>query len=461
MILAIAADGGNRNLSDINPFLLTLDLLCLVRSGTKDVSTNYIGWMEAIISSNHSVGARLHSAKLVMRLLENMESPSTIPNYWITHVPTLLLFLEFCEDCHQDDAVPLSGPRVPTLLRLLGLCEYCHQNDRAPTSTHHAPLQWEPEIVALRHLRPEPEEAAYVQSQAPRLVSVLTRVLRFDDRLRSRALGFELFSGLWSSWPLLPLCVGITPDTCARLVKVIGNPLQLNEPQPFAPTGEVEHVGCSGCSCGADQYKTVGILLGLTLSDGWRDHLRPLNFASCSGIMFRDRDRKQVLDAISRVAKIVTGPAEAQHKSAMFMKAVDRLKGLRSYGAVQLMLLHIWSSNGMYLFNEESREWLKRETLELFDTHGTEHLKAFATHIKEGYGLSLGIDSAAFTFMGAGGAQRRVRVRNPGGVLGAPESERVPGLQAMCRLSELYQATGRSPGQKEASVSPVVNTVPG
>jgi len=177
--------------------------------------------------------------------------------------------------------------------------------------------------------------------------------------------------------------------------------------------------------------------------------------------MFRDRDRRQVLDAISRVAKIVTGPAEARDKSAMLMKAVDRLKGLHSYGAVELMLLHIWSSNGMYSFDEESREWLKRETLELFDTHGAEHLKAFAMHIKEGYGSRLGVDDAAFTFTGAGGAQRRVRVKNPDGALGTPGPERVPGLQAMCRLSELYPATGWSPGQKEASVSPAVDTVPG
>ena len=91
----------------------------------------------------------------------------------------------------------------------------------------------------------------------------------------------------------------------------------------------------------------------------------------------------------------------------------------------------------MYSFDEESREWLKRETLELFDTHGTEHLRAFATHIKEGYGPDLGIDNAAFTLVGvARGAQRRVHVRNSGGVLGVPE-EKVPGLQATCRLSEL------------------------
>lgn len=454
MMFTIATDNGNRNLSDISPFLSTLGLLGLVRSGTKDVSKNYIGWIEAIISSNHPMEARAHSAKLVMRLLEKMESPSTIPHYWTTHVPTLLRFLEFCEDHYQDDDFPISRLRVPTRLRLLGLCESCHRND-------HAHLQLEPEIIALRHLRLEPEEEAHVQSQAPRLVSVLTRVLRFDDRLRSRALGFELFSVLWSSWPSLPLYEGITPDACARLVKVIGNPLQLNEPQPFAPTGEVEHIGCPGCTCGADQYNAVGILLGLTLSDAWRDHLRPLNFASCSGIMYRDRDRRQVLGAISRIAKIVTGPAEARDKCTMLTKAVDRLKGLHSYGAVQLMLLHIWSSNGMYSFDEESREWLRRETLELFDAHGTEHLKAFAMHIKESYESSLGVDDAAFTFMGASGAQRRVRVRNVDGKLGTSGQEWVPGLQAMCRLSELYQATGWSPGQKEAGVSPVVDTVPG
>jgi len=401
MTLAIASV--NRSLADINPFLSILDVLHLARSGAGDVSMGYVEWIEAIRCSNHPMEARRDSAKLVMRLLGDPESPSTVSRCWVTHVPMLLQFLEFCEDCHQHNPIPTSAPLEPS--------------------------QLEPEIIALRYLRLEPEEEAHVRCQAPLLASVLTRIMRLDDRLRSRALGFELLSVLRHYWPSLPLYEGITPETCAGLVEAIGNPLQMNEPQPFSPTGELKHVGCRGCSCGADLFNAVGMLLGLTLSDAWRGHLRPSNFASCPGIMSRERDRSLVLDATSRVARILIGSAEAQVRSAMLTKAVDRLKGLGSYGAVQIIFLHVWSSDGIYSFDdEESRKWLKRETVGLFNTHGMEYLKVIAMHIKEGYS----------------------------GMAGA---ERVPGLQALCRLSELYQVVEWNPGQEEASGSSTIDVV--
>ena len=374
--------------------------------------------------------SKWHSANLVMGLLESPESLPTTPHSWIIYVPTLLRFLEFCEDYHRNNPTSTSVPQVPS--------------------------QFEPEIIALRYLRLEPKEEAHVRGQAPLLVSVLTRVLRLDDRLRSRALGLELFAVLWTARPSLPLYEGITPEACARLVEAIGNPLQLNEPQPSAHTGEVKHIDWPDCSRGADQFNTVGILLGLTLSDGWQDHLRPFNFASCHGIMSRECDRRQVLDAISRSAKIVTGSVEAQDKSAMLLKAVDLLKGLRNYGAVQLMLLHIWSSNGVYSFGEGSRKWLERETFELFRTYRAECLGAFTMHIKEGYDSRTVAATTTFTFRGAGGTRRRVRIKDWGGI---SELEGELCLQAVCRLGELYQAIGWNPGRREANVSAMVQRI--
>ena len=402
MTLTIATDNTNRSLADINPFFSILDLLHLDSSGTRYFCLNYLRWIEAILYSDHSMEARRDSAKLVVRLLGNPESPLAVSHCWTTHAPTLLQFLEFCEDCHQHNLIP--------------------------TSTLQATSQLDPEIIALRYLRLEPKEEAHVRCQAPLLASVLTRVLRLDDRLKSRALGFEILAVLPYSWPSLPLYEGITPEMCARLVEAIGNPLQMNEPQPFSPTGELKHVGCRGCSCGADQFNAVGMLLGLTLSDGWRDHLRPFNFVSCAGIMSRERDRRLVLGAISRVTKVIIGSAEARVRSVMLMKAVDHLKGLGSYEAVQVIFLHIWSSDGIYSFDEESRKWLKRETVELLNTHGVERLKALAVHIKEGYDGRTGV-------------------------------ERVPGLRAMCRLRELYQVIEWNPGQEETSGSPAVEVV--
>ena len=38
----------------------------------------------------------------------------------------------------------------------------------------------------------------------------------------------------------------------------------------------------------------------------------------------------------------------------MLVNAVDLLKVLRNYGEIQLMVLHIWLSNGICSFAEES-----------------------------------------------------------------------------------------------------------
>jgi len=239
-------------------------------------------------------------------------------------------------------------------------------------------------------------------------------------------LGLELFTGVWDCWPSLPLSDGITPQVRARLADVIGDSLQQNETQVESlalPSLSELHRG------EIDQCHTVAILLSLTMSGAWRDHLQFFNLASCAGIMSREGDRRLVLGAVSRVAGIVVDSAEARDESAMLMKAVDRLKGLHSYGAVQLMLLHIWSS---YSFEKETWKWLKIETLEVFYTHGTEYLETFAIHIKEGFGLRTAVATATFKFRGADGVQRHVRVKDWGSVSEMSGWEGVPSLWAMC-----------------------------
>ena len=73
-----------------------------------------------------------------------------------------------------------------------------------------------------------------------------------------------------------------------------------------------------------------------------------------------------------------------------------------------------------------------------------EYLKTFVMYIKEGCGSSSAVATTTSMFRRTGGASG---------------PEKVLGLQAMCRLRELYQATRWNSGQKEMSGSPVVDTV--
>ena len=236
-------------------------------------------------------------------------------------------------------------------------------------------------------------------------------------------------------------------------MEAIDYSLQLNEPQPSTPTSEMKHVDRLGCSCDSDRFNAMGILLDLTLSDARRDRFRPLNFGSCVRIVSQERNQRLDLDAISRVAKIATGLAEAQTKSAMLVKVKDPLKGLRNHGTIQPILLHIQPSNGIYLFGQGSRKRLK--TLEPFDTYRMEYLKGLMMYTKQGYDSSSVVVINTFTTRGA-------EVPNVACVSNTQmgrRQERVPGLQAMCRSSRLYQAIGWNPGWKKMCRSPAIDMV--
>ena len=426
MIYIIGDDSPHRRLHDINPLLSILYLLDLSTVGMGSVSLAYITWMEGIICSDYHTDERYDSAKLVMRLLEKPEGLPILPPSFNTYAPTLLRFLGLCEDRHRNE------------------------HPFAPTPEFRMPSQPGLEIFALQILRSGSREEDTLSDLAPMFVSMLTRVLGPGDRLQSRALGLELFAGLWRCWPSLPPCEGITAEMCALLVHAIGDPLELSETQveAFASTNEQERRGD-----GIGRHNTLGILLGFAISDAWRDHLRPPNFASCAGIITREGDRREVLNALARSAKIVTGSAETRVKSAMVIKGLDRLKGMGNYGAVQLMLLHIWSSNEYVSFDEESWKLLERETHEYFHTHGMEDLEGFAAHIREGGSSRTTVATNTFRFRGADGVQRRVRTKDWGErswVLGW--GGRVSDFFGMCRVKGLYQVVGWDPTRKEGVI---------
>ena len=195
-----------------------MDLLDLTRSGTRDVSPNYIGWIEAILRSGHSMEARRHSVELFLQLLGRPESPRPLTTGSLT-------YQSFYDSWNFVKIVTKIIPFLPPCLRC------------SPSRNQRS---WLFDIYdGLRSL-------------ALLLVSVFARVLQLDDRLQPRALNFELFAVLRSSWPFLPLYEWITPEVCARFVEAIENSLQLNESQLSAPGGEVKRVECPGCSCGVD-----------------------------------------------------------------------------------------------------------------------------------------------------------------------------------------------------------------
>ena len=95
-------------------------------------------------------------------------------------------------------------------------------------------------------------------------------------------------------------------------------------------------------------------------------------------------------------------------------------------------------------------------TQTLVYTHGAECLDIFAMHVREGFDPSAAVATTTFQLTGANGVQRRVRVKDWGGMSGTSGLEKV---QAMCLVRGLYQAIRSNPG-KEAGILPVVDGCP-
>ena len=379
-------------------------------------------WLEAVLDSNYSDADKDELSGLILMILRDKSE-----RMW-------------SGDWREQEFPPLYAT---VLARFLHLHEDIKPGDRAwefsfPTVTFDA----RPTTIALRLLVGLTKDGLTIP-----VFLVLTPALQ-RDRWR-RVLALKLLNR-HRNWLFSPMIEDLLPTHRTELLGAIGD--------PFDPTTVSHLVRPDGPQVHdpRDAYlpsKVMGLLLALASSDMWRDHLHPMNFASCDAIMAEEQYMYHTITYFSSWGSLLKGPGDSNFSGLML--GVNRLKQLRCHSAVKLILLSLWSTPITPLYDKETWRWVERQTLELFSARGETHLGTFVSQIKEMYG------EAMINFMAklehpegkndlpdigppfrVGEAGRRVRTKDPEDVgQWNPECN----FYATCQLRRLYRLIGHDP----------------
>ena len=298
---------------------------------------------------------------------------------------TLLFLHEKAKEMWNGDRTKLEFPRYATVLaRFLLLHEKCRREGIEPKNNR----GWEfdplvvsrahPATIALQILLGTPKHTLILP-----IFLVIIPALQYDQWRNTRAVALKLFNR-HRHWLFSPMIENLLPTHRAELLRAIGDPFDLYASTHLAildrtRSGETEDARLSA--------KVTALLLALTSSDMWRDHLHPTNFASCDAIMAEDEHLPNTITYFSNWSSALKGPGGNNFSGLMV--GINRLKRLRCHSAVKLILLSLWSRPITPLYDQEVWRWVERQTLELFSTRSEEHLGLFVSQIKEVYGKAM------------------------------------------------------------------------
>jgi len=346
------------------------------------------------------------------------------------------------------DRSKLESPHYPVVLsHFLLLHEKCNKEGLKPKdrSWEFDPLvlpRVHPATIALRLLLGTPKDTLILP-----VFLVTTPALQRSQRGGdARVVALKLFNH-HRNWLFSPRVEALLPAHRAELLRSIGDPFDIST--ALYPKGtQVHDPGNTHLSA-----KVMGLLLALSSSETWRNHLHPTNFASCDTIMSGEEELCNTITFFSNWSGALKGP-EGNNFSGL-MLGVNRLKQLRCHSAVKLILLSIWSTPITPLYDQEVWRWVELQTLELFSARGEEHLGIFVSQIKKTYGNAM-VDLVARLKRSEGendlpnfgspfrvdGVGHRVRTNDP----------RDPGLwnskynfYTMCQLRRLYRLLEHDP----------------
>jgi len=365
----------------------------------------------------------------------------------------VLLFLQDAAGLMQRGAeqkLVIAPLYVTVLVRFLLLHEMCEKAGIEPkkrgwafNSEPFAFPTFHPTIIALRLLLGTPKDTLIL----PVFLVIPPAALQQNQQPNTRAVALRLFNH-HRHWLFSPSIESLLPTHRIELLRAVGDPFDLTTPPSFA--------GLSGApECDLDGVclfpKVMGLLLALASSDVWRDYLHPTNFASCDAVMAGEDHVRETIQYFSNWSNTLKGPGDS--KFCGLMLGVNRLKQLRCHSAVKLILLSLWSTPIIPLYDQEVWGWVERQTLELFSARGEEHLGIFVSQIKKAYGRAMvdlmtklkrsedenDLPDAGSPFR-VDRVGRRVRTKDPRslGPFGC-------NFYTMCQLRRLYRLIGHDP----------------
>jgi len=362
----------------------------------------------------------------------------------------------------SGDRTKLEFPRYAVVLsRFLLLHEKREKEDLGPKdrSWEFNPLvllRAHPITIALRLLLGTPKDILILP-----VFLVITPALQQSQWSITRTVALKLFNH-HRNWLFSPRMEALLPAHRAKLLRAIGDPFDMPA-APYPGRTQVRDPGDTHLSA-----KVMGLLLALSSSETWRDHLHPTNFASCDAIMAGEEQLRDTITFFSNWSGALKGPGDSNFSGLVL--GVGRLKQLRCHSAVKLILLSIWSTPITPLYDQEVWRWVERQTLELFSARGEEHFGIFVSQIKKTYGKAM-MDLAVQLKRSEGendlpnfgspfrvdGVGRRVRTNHP----------RDPGpwdskynFYTMCQLRRLYRLLEHDPTSAPNSGVPREGTPP-
>jgi hypothetical protein len=294
-------------------------------------------WIAEILSSGYSEEDRCWMAGSIVRSLGEhffpqppVLPPSHVRSAWI---PPLLDFLLLCEKSHME-LFPLYSAGY----------------------------------IALRILSVNPEPADCIAMTLPVLVSTLSPA----HPLQSRNLALKVFYVLVPGW-FSPQIENVLDRDIDRLLLAVGDPfehldLPLQDGQPSVTVNDNPMIA------------TV-VLMDLTSSDLWRNHLCHSNFASCEEIVSMEEGRSTALGCMSLVAAYLW--VELLHMPAEIIAAIRRPEELQCLNTAEVIIMWAWTIGVINPGDRIGWKSIQDETLRFYQTHGFRRLVTLARHITD------------------------------------------------------------------------------
>lgn len=288
---------------------------------------------------------------------------------------TLLFLHEKAKGMWNGDRTKLEFPRYTTALAsFLLLHERCKREGIEPKNNR----RWEfyrlvesrahPTTIALQILLGTPKDTVILS-----IFPVITPALQHNKRRNTRVVALKLFNR-HRHWLFSPMIENLLPTHRAELLGAIGNPFDLYASPQLAVLGRTQSGQIDDARLSA---KVMGLLLALSSSDVWRDHLHPTNFSFCDAVMAGDEHLLNTITYFSNWSGALKGPRDNNFSGLML--GVTQLKRLRCHSAVKLILLLLWSRPITPLYDREVWRWVERQTLELFSARSEEHPGPFVS----------------------------------------------------------------------------------
>jgi len=301
-----------------------------------------------------------------------------------------------------------------------------------------------PGVIALRILSIETGRGDF----DPTILPILAATLQPTHPLQSRRLALKLFQRPDFGW-LSPQAEIFSSIERARLLEAIGDPFQF--PPDLPPQDGQPNVATS-----YDPILSVALLIEFAGSDLWRDHLRPLNFASCEEFASTEEGRGLIFQGVLEWGS--NAQTEPFSSATKLVSALRRLEELNCWNTAEVVLLWAWTDGFVDATDSDTWEFIGHETLKFYRIRGMERLGGLSRHIK-GHLVEHPLFAGLFrtgrpsTSCRVAGVRRPVRIHMGGEGFGGISRLDVYKISQTSQLRRLYQLFWLDPTTWEEAIA--------